>query len=109
MEQPNFETQDKFPHLGEIPPHIAAITEINPYNINNDHLWVLRNHLGSLELKFPEIAKAVAQTREKVENAMKMIPNTSWEIMKAANDPSYRTNIPAANDPFFKEIYKKAA
>lgn len=79
-----------FPHLWEILPGIKSITELDPNDVNSEHLWFLDDHLQWLQIKFPEIYKEIASTREKLQIAMSSPKSfVSWESMKAANNEKY--------------------
>ncbi len=99
---------DKFPHLGEIPPEIKNITDLNPNDVKPEHLWFLDEHLVWLQIKFPGIANEIKTTREKIKIAMSgKINFVTWETMKAAIDDKYKEqalNIKNTNNREFRSI-----
>ena len=98
------EAKNNFLHLCKIPPKVEAITNIEPKDIGSEHLCFLDSHLEGLLTQFPNISNEISEIREKVQLAMLSSKDfTSWETMKAANDPDYRTRE-------YRPIeYKKAA
>ena len=81
---------EKFPHLWKMPPNIETLTNLEPTEVQNEHLKVLDDHLWWLQKQFPNIADEIRNTREKIQIAMWLKPNISWEIMQAANNPDYK-------------------
>ena len=79
----------EFQHLGNMPPRISSIMEIDPHDIWNEHLGTLNEHLMELQEQFPWIAREIQITREKIQLAMWLNPNISLETLKVANDPNY--------------------
>jgi len=81
---------EKFSHLWKMPPEVSKIIEIDPKEIDNEHLWFLDGHLSSLQENFPDISEEIQETRNKIARAMWFEVNVSWEVMQAANNRDYK-------------------
>jgi hypothetical protein len=98
------EAKKDFWHLWKIPPKVESIINIDPEDINSEHLCFLDSHLEGLLEQFPDIFNEISKIREDIKKAMLPCKNfIPWETMKAANNPNYRTRE-------YRPIeYKKAA
>ena len=80
---------DKFPHLGNIPPKIELITNLDMHDVKTEHLWKLDEHLWGLQKEFPSIANEIETTRAKIRIAMWLEPNISKEVFVVSNNINY--------------------
>ena len=90
MSREEFKYTEKFPHLDTMPPKISSIMGLKPQDVSDKHLWFLDSHLEWLQEQFPEIAKEIQSTREKIKLAMWLKVNVAWEAMQAANNKNYK-------------------
>lgn len=92
-------TIEKFPHLDDKVPDVKSILDTPVQLVNEKELWQLSVHFKSLQDKYHydvEVVDAADVILSKIDNIVNLWKSKiSWEIMKAANDENYSTQLAA--------------